>query len=128
MELGDLPNFVGLFIGNGIENRTEMLLLLVLAIAIANETSQPIPITYQNGDRMSRGLKLLGVCAWGYIKDNDLFVNPDPSKFNKVRYNSNKEIRRGDNVPLNGDHTHFLMVDDSARYKMLSGYTEFITR
>ena len=77
---------------------------------------------------MSRGLKLLGVCAWGYIKDNDLFVNPDPNKFNKVRYNSNKEIRRGDNVPLNGDHTHFLMVDDSARYKMLSGYTEFITR
>merc|ERR1711884_89706 len=77
-------------------------------------------ITYQNGDRMSRGLKLLGVCAWGYIKDNDLFVNPDPNKFNKVRYNSNKEIRRGDNVPLNGDHTHFLMVDDSGSRIMVS--------
>ena len=95
---------------------------------LSNLKSIPNLFSFQNGDRMSRGLKLLGVCAWGYIKDNDLFVNPDPNKFNKVRYNSNKEIRRGDNVPLNGDHTHFLMVDDSARYKMLSGYTEFITR
>ncbi len=81
-----------------------------------------------NGEKLSRGLKLLGLTPWGYIKDNDLFVNPDPGKFNYVRYNSNQEIRRGDNVPLNGDHTHFIMIDDSARYKIFNGYTEFITK
>ena len=77
---------------------------------------------------MSRGLKLIGLSPWGYIKDNDLFSNPDPSKFNHVRYNSNQEIRKNDSVPLNGDHTHFIMVDDAARHKMFTGYTDFITR
>ncbi len=69
----------------------------------------------QNGDKMNRGLKLLGLCSFGYVKDFHLFVNPDVGEFNYVRYNSNQESARGDNVPLNGDHTHFLMIDDGAR-------------
>jgi len=48
--------------------------------------------------------------------------------FNLVRYNSNVEIVKGDNTPLQGDHTHFLLIDDGARYRFFSAYTDFITR
>ncbi len=82
----------------------------------------------QNGDKMTRGLKLLGLCAYGYVKDFHLFVNGDADEFSYVRYNSNVEIVRGDNVPLNGDHTHFLMIDDGSRYRFFSAYIDFITR
>ena len=45
------------------------------------------------------------------------------------RYNANVEVRAGDgNVPLNGDHTHFLMVDDGSRYRFFGKSTDFITR
>ena len=82
----------------------------------------------QEGERMVRGLMLLGLCPWGYIKNSDLLVNENINKFNYVTYNSNLEIRKGDNVPLNGDHTHFLMVDDGSKYRFFGGYTNFITR
>jgi hypothetical protein len=26
------------------------------------------------------------------------------------------EVKHGDNVPLNGDHTHFIMIDDGSRW------------
>jgi hypothetical protein len=39
----------------------------------------------QNGDKLTRGIKLLGLVSWGYIKDNDLFVNEDTSEFSHVR-------------------------------------------
>ena len=84
--------------------------------------------TPQNGEKLSRGLKLLGLCSFGYIKDRESLINDNPNEFNYVRYNSNQEIVRGDNVPLNGDHTHFLLVDDGSRYRFLGGYTDFITR
>jgi hypothetical protein len=35
------------------------------------------------------------------------------------------EIRHGENVPLNGDHTHFIMIDDGSRYRFLGGSTDF---
>ena len=41
---------------------------------------------------------------------------------------SNMEIRRKDNCPLNGDHTHFIFVDDGSRYRFFGKYSEFITR
>lgn len=33
---------------------------------------------------MSRGIKLLGLCSWGYIKDFELFVNESLKEFNYV--------------------------------------------
>ena len=45
-----------------------------------------------------------------------------------LRYNSNVEVKHGDNVPLNGDHTHFIMIDDGSRYRFFGKSTEFITR
>ena len=46
-----------------------------------------------------------------------------------LSYNANVEVRAGDgNVPLNGDHTHFLMVDDGSRYRFFGKSTDFITR
>ena len=45
-----------------------------------------------------------------------------------IRYNSNVDIKHGDNVPLNGDHTHFIMIDDGSRYRFFGKSTDFITR
>ena len=45
------------------------------------------------------------------------------------RYNANVEVRAGDgNTPLNGDHTHFIMIDDGSRYRFFGKSTDFITR
>ena len=45
------------------------------------------------------------------------------------RYNANIECTAGDgNTPLNGDHTHFIMVDDGSRYRFFGKSTDFITR
>ena len=38
------------------------------------------------------------------------------------------EVLHGDNVPLNGDHTHFIMIDDGSRYRFFGKSTDFITR
>ena len=77
---------------------------------------------------MSRGLKLIGLTSWGYVKNNMNLINPDPTTLHSSTYNSNLEIRKGDNVPLNGDHTHFLLIDDGSRYRFFGKYAEFITR
>ena len=65
---------------------------------------------------MSRGLKLIGLTSWGYIKNNMNLINPDPNTIHSCMYNSNLEIRKGDNVPLNGDHTHFLLIGKSISF------------
>ena len=77
---------------------------------------------------MSRGLKLIGLTSWGYVKNNMNLINTDPNTLHSGKYNSNLEIRKGDNVPLNGDHTHFLLIDDGSRYRFFGKYAEFITR
>lgn len=82
----------------------------------------------QSGSKMMRGIKLLGLCSWGYIRDRELLVNENPQEFNYVTYNSNVEINHGENVPLNGDHTHFIMIDDGSRYRFFGASTNFITR
>ena len=79
-------------------------------------------------NKMSRGLKLLGLANWGYVKNNFDLINDNPLEFNQCTYNSNMEVTRGGNVPLNGDHTHFIFVDDGSRYRFFGNYTEFITR
>ena len=55
-------------------------------------------------------------------------INNEPSEFHKVKYNSNVEIKSKQPVPLNPDHTHFLMVDDGYRYDYFGsgGIAEFI--
>ena len=82
----------------------------------------------EGNNRMSRGLKLIGLSNWGYIKNNTELINPDLNALNTCSYNSNLEIKRGDNVPLNGDHTHLILIDDGSRYRFFGRYSEFITR
>ena len=79
-------------------------------------------------NKMSRGLKLLGLANWGYVKNNFDLINDNPLEFNHCTYNSNMEVTRGGNCALNGDHTHFIFVDDGSRYRFFGNYTEFITR
>ena len=43
-------------------------------------------------------------------------------------YMSSNEIKRKDNCYLNGDHTHFIFVDDGSRYRFFGKYSDFITR
>ena len=82
-----------------------------------------------DGARMRRGLKAIGICAWGYTHNNQTLINQVPAEFHKVRYNSNVEIRHKKSPPLSPDHTHFLMVDDGYRnrYFGAGGIREFIS-
>ena len=72
-----------------------------------------------DGDRMTRGLRLLGLCSWGYTKNFETLVNPDPDDYHHAKYNSAVNAGQSGpgsgNVPLNGDHTHFLLIDDGSR-------------
>lgn len=58
-----------------------------------------------DGEKMRRGLKLLGICSWGYTKDRERLVNTRPAQFSRVRYQSSLEIRRHQCPPLSPDHT-----------------------
>ena len=82
----------------------------------------------KEGNSFSRGLRLIGLTNWGYVKNNKDLLNPDPSEIHHTTYNSNVEILHRDNVPLNGDHTHFLFIDDGSRYRFFGKYSEFITK
>lgn len=85
----------------------------------------------QDGNnRLSRGIKLIGLTPWGYIKNFETLINADTNAAFETTYNPNIELVRGDNVPINGDHTNFIFIDDGAKYKWNSGgsYTKFITR
>ena len=48
-------------------------------------------------------------------KTADVNLETDLNQSCFFSYNSNQEIKHGDNVPLNGDHTHFIMIDDGSR-------------
>lgn len=85
-------------------------------------------LTQGSGSSMNRGLKLIGLTSWGYVKDNRKLMNIQPKVMNRSSYNANQEARKGDNVPLNGDHTHFILIDDGSRYRFFGKYTDFITR
>jgi hypothetical protein len=40
----------------------------------------------QEGNKMSRGLKLIGLCNWGYVKNNHVLINPEPNVPHQCRY------------------------------------------
>ena len=63
----------------------------------------------KEGNSFSRGLRLIGLTSWGYVKNNKELLNLDPNELHNASYNSNVEILPRDNVPLNHDHTHFLV-------------------
>ena len=82
----------------------------------------------EGSTKMSRGLKLIGLTSWGYVKQNKDLINLEPYVYHRCNYISNMEVKKKDNVPLNGDHTHFILVDDGSRYRFFGKYSEFITR
>ena len=82
----------------------------------------------KEGNSFSRGLRLIGLTNWGYVKNNKDLLNPDPNEVHHASYNSNVDIAHRDNAPLNGDHTHFIFVDDGSRYRFFGKYSEFITK
>ncbi|XP_071522333.1 transient receptor potential cation channel subfamily M member-like 2 [Panulirus ornatus] len=78
-------------------------------------------------EHMVRGIRCLGVVPWGYISNRDQLINTDPNQFASVRYKVEEKVNRFEPVPLNGDHTHFLLVDDGTR-NSFSGVDSFRTR
>ena len=82
----------------------------------------------KEGNSFSRGLRLIGLTSWGYVKNNKDLLNLDPNELHNASYNSNVEILPRDNVPLNHDHTHFIFIDDGSRYRFFGKYSEFITK
>ncbi|KAK7074537.1 hypothetical protein SK128_025621 [Halocaridina rubra] len=78
-------------------------------------------------DHMMRGIRCLGIVPWGYIKDRDSLINKDLSDFSHVKYKVSEKCEASEPVSLNGDHTHFLMVDNGTRDKF-GGADAFRTR
>ncbi|XP_069986271.1 transient receptor potential cation channel subfamily M member 8-like [Penaeus vannamei] len=68
----------------------------------------------QERDHMVRAIRCIGVVPWGYTDDRDLLVCPDPCDFANVKYKV-KEAQYHQPVSLDGNHTHFLLVDDGSR-------------
>ncbi|KAJ8025811.1 Transient receptor potential cation channel subfamily M member 3 [Holothuria leucospilota] len=62
-------------------------------------------------------INCIGIAAWGYIQGHDHLVNRDPRVSKKVNYKVSKEVLRKHPVPLNPNHTHFLMVDNGTKNK-----------
>ncbi|KAK3876196.1 hypothetical protein Pcinc_018987 [Petrolisthes cinctipes] len=66
-------------------------------------------------EHVVRGIRCLGVVPWGYIRNREDLVNKDTNVFASVRYKVEEEVQHHETVSLNGDHTHFLLVDDGFR-------------
>ena len=110
---------------------------------LAGEAVREGQFLVNEGNSLKRGLKCIGVCSWGYTHNNKVapggvqhsgfpqaLVNTNLQEFHHAKYNSNMEIKSKHPVPLNADHTHFLMVDDGYRnnYFGNGGITEFIAK
>ncbi|XP_042204563.1 transient receptor potential cation channel subfamily M member 1-like [Homarus americanus] len=57
----------------------------------------------------------LGVTPYGLVKNKSRLVNKDPDQFHSVLYEVDEEGDEGQPTCLNGDHTHFLLVDNGFR-------------
>ncbi|XP_068222859.1 transient receptor potential cation channel subfamily M member 4-like [Palaemon carinicauda] len=74
-----------------------------------------------------RGIRCIGVVPWGYIEGRQKLINEDPGEFSQVKYKVQEKSRPHEPVSLNGDHTHFLLIDDGSR-NMFRGSDDFRTR
>ncbi|KAK4329362.1 hypothetical protein Pmani_000285 [Petrolisthes manimaculis] len=72
------------------------------------------------GDDLLSEIKCLGVVPYGLIRGAEsLLVEGDEERYNSVKYKVWVTELNG-KVSLNGDHTHFLLVDDGFRNKKAS--------
>nr|XP_027237710.1 transient receptor potential cation channel subfamily M member 2-like [Penaeus vannamei] len=74
-----------------------------------------------------RGIRCLGVLPWGFVRDRHLLLNSDLNEFEEVRYKVQERTSQDEPTSLDGDHTHFLMVDDGTR-DHFNGTVNFRTR
>ncbi|KAK8731069.1 hypothetical protein OTU49_007785, partial [Cherax quadricarinatus] len=78
-------------------------------------------------EQMIRGIRCLGVVPWGYIDKRDILINKDLNSFASVKYKMKDKVDRHKPVSLDGNHTHFLFVDDGNR-NTFRGVDDFRTR
>ena len=66
--------------------------------------------------KMTRGLKAIGICSWGFIANNDALENKDKTNNDYKTYTclSRKD---GNKPSLEPNHTHFLIVDNGTNQK-----------
>ncbi|CAH1785123.1 unnamed protein product [Owenia fusiformis] len=67
------------------------------------------------GKKMTRVLRCIGIAPWGYIERKEKLISQDGNGKFPASYKVNNSIRKGCPVPLNQNHTHFLLVDDGKR-------------
>ncbi|XP_072042106.1 transient receptor potential cation channel subfamily M member-like 2 [Amphiura filiformis] len=59
----------------------------------------------------------IGIAPWGYIENTDKLTGKGGQGLYPALYNVNAVIGRGSPVPLNPDHTHFILVDNGKKNK-----------
>nr|XP_006816420.1 PREDICTED: transient receptor potential cation channel subfamily M member 3-like [Saccoglossus kowalevskii] len=64
------------------------------------------------GGKVKRTLRCLGIASWGYTEDHDCLISPNSKGLYPANYKVNPVIKRNHPVPLNPEHTHFILVDD----------------
>ncbi|XP_047482968.1 LOW QUALITY PROTEIN: transient receptor potential cation channel subfamily M member-like 2 [Penaeus chinensis] len=94
---------------------------------IVGEAVNESQYTVKTQEYLARGIRCLGVLPWGFVRDRHLLLNSDLNEFEEVRYKVQERTNLEDPVSLDGDHTHFLMVDDGTR-DHFNGTVNFRTR
>ena len=64
--------------------------------------------------KMTRGLKAIGICSWGFLANKEVLVNNEKSSKHHHYYKTYNSLN-GKNVnkpSLDPNHTHFLLVDN----------------
>ena len=79
-----------------------------------------------DGANIRRGIKALGLVNWGMVEDNQDLINANLNVINQVNYSGSSDIKPGQPVPLNPNHTHFFLIDTGYRYTF-KGVAPFIT-
>lgn len=74
-----------------------------------------------------RAIRCLGVVPWGYVEGRKSLINEEPGEFALVKYKVQDKFGHLKPVSLNGDHTHFIFIDNGSR-NMFKGSDDFRTR
>ncbi|XP_072048884.1 transient receptor potential cation channel trpm-like [Amphiura filiformis] len=60
-------------------------------------------------------VKCIGIAPWGYVEQSDNLIVKDNKIHHEVVYFHGRPVERKKPVPLNPNHTHFILVDDGRK-------------
>lgn len=68
--------------------------------------------------------RCIGIVNWGYTEDRNTLINTEDGVLHHAKYKASTAIRHHHPVPLNPDHTHFIMVDNGFRNMYRTSYDD----